>query len=123
MKPSREEYITNRHPFVERGISRQQLVDWFDRNHPGRELPRSACIGCPFRSNAEWKNLRDRDRNEFEDAVFVDNALRRTPRLRNLSAGEMYLNPARIPLQNVDLDSAASRAETGEEECEGMCRI
>ena len=122
MKPSREEYITNRHPFIERGISREQLVEWFDRNYPGRELPRSACIGCPFRSNAEWKNLRDQDPDEFEDAAFVDDALRRMPRLKNLDAGEMYLHSGRIPLREVDLELAVSRTET-EEDCEGMCRI
>ena len=123
MKPSREEYITNQHPFIEKGISRQQLVDWFDRNNPGRELPRSACIGCPFRSNAEWKHLQNQDLSEFEDAAFVDDALRQMPRLSELSDGEMYLNRGRIPLREVNLDTMLTDTEIKEDECEGMCRI
>ena len=123
MKPSREEYITNHHPFIEKGISRQQLVDWFDRNNPGRDLPRSACIGCPFRSNAEWKHLQNQDIREFEDAAFVDDALRRMPRLSELSDGEMYLNKGRIPLREVNLDIMLTSTEINGDECEGMCKI
>ena len=98
-------------------------MDWFDRNNPGRELPRSACIGCPFRSNAEWKHLQNQDPSEFEDAAFVDDALRQMPTLSELSDGEMYLNRGRIPLREVNLDTMLTDTEIKEDECEGMCRI
>ena len=122
-KPSREEYISNRHPLLEMDISRHQLIDWFHRNHPGRELPRSACIGCPYRTNAEWKDLRDQDPDSFEDAANVDWALRNLPSLRAISSVEMFLSNQRIPLREIDLDHTPSGAELHRQECEGMCWI
>ncbi len=122
-KPSREEYISNRHPFLEMDISRHQLIDWFHRNYPGRELPRSACIGCPYRSNAEWKDLRSQDPDSFEDAANVDWALRNVPNLRAISSVEMFLSNQRIPLRELDLDQTHSGAELHRQECEGMCWI
>ena len=122
-KPSREEYIRNRHPFLEMDISRHQLIDWFHRNYPGRELPRSACIGCPYRSNAEWKDLRNQDPDSFDDAAFVDEALRKMPALRAISKVEMFLSNQRIPLRELDLEHVPSGAELHRQECEGMCWI
>ena len=122
-KPSREEYLRNRHPFLEMGISRRQLIDWFQRNHPGRELPRSACIGCPYRTDVEWKHLRDQDPASFEDAANVDWALRNMPDLKAISRVEMFLNSRRIPLREVDLENTPTQAELHRQECEGMCWI
>ena len=122
-KPSREEYISNRHPFLEMGVSRNQLINWFHRNYPGRELPRSACIGCPYRSDAEWKDLRDRDPDSFDDAAFVDDALRRMPNLRTISRVEMFLSNRRIPIRELNLDRTSTTAELHRQECEGMCWI
>ena len=122
-KPSREEYIANRHPLLEMGVSRDQLIDWFHRTHPGRELPRSACIGCPYRSDAEWRDLRDQDPESFEDAAFVDDALRRMPNLRAISRVEMFLSNRRVPVRELQLDSVSTTAELHRQECEGMCWI
>ena len=82
-KPSREEWITNRWPLIEQGYSRAQLFQWFAERYPDRELPRSACIGCPYHSDSEWKYLQENDPISFSEAVFVDRALREMPQLRN----------------------------------------
>lgn len=122
-KPSREEWITNRWPLVEQGYSRAQLYQWFVERYPERELPRSACIGCPYHSNSEWKHLQERDPKSFAEAVFVDRALREMPHLRQLSKGTAYLHRSRQPLDEVDFSSTKDYTEAMQEECEGLCGI
>ena len=122
-KPSREEWITNRWPLVEQGYSRAQLYQWFAQRYPERELPRSACIGCPYHSNGEWKHLKERDPKSFAEAVFVDKALREMPQLRELSKGTAYLHRSRQPLDEVDFSGTKDYTEAMQEECEGLCGI
>ena len=74
-KESREEWATNRYPLIELGFSRAQLLNWFTENYPDRYLPRSSCIGCPYRTDGEWKWLKTNAPESFEEAVFVDRAL------------------------------------------------
>lgn len=124
-KESREEWATNRYPLIELGFSRAQLLNWFNENYPGRYLPRSSCIGCPFRSDAEWKWLKANDPDAFDEAVFVDKALREVPVVRNAITrkGAAYLHRSRIPLADVDFDDTADYDAFMAEECEGLCGI
>ena len=121
-KPSREEYITNRWPLLERDVSRAQARRWLEENHPDREVPRSACIGCPYRTGTEWKHMRETDPESFDDAVRVDMALRE-PALAAISKVSMYLSSQLAPLHRADFDAAPSQADLMQQECEGMCRI
>ena len=125
-KESRDEWITKRYPLIEMEVSRGQLLDWFKRNYPGRDLPRSACVGCPYKSDAEWKWLLEKDPQSFYDAVFVDKALRDVPVVRNAitsNGGKAYLHRSRIPLAEVDFSDTADYDTLMEEECEGLCGI
>lgn len=125
-KESRDEWITKRYPLIEMGVSRGQLLDWFKRNYPGRDLPRSACVGCPYKSDAEWKWLLEKDPQSFYDAVFVDKALRDIPVVRNAitsNGGKAYLHRSRAPLAEVDFSDTADYDTLMEEECEGLCGI
>ena len=63
-------------PLVERQITRsmcQQRLKAFGVPH---EVPRSACVFCPYRSNEEWRWLRDNDPAGFQRAIEIDAALR-----------------------------------------------
>ncbi len=122
-KPSREEWITNRWPLIEQGYNRAQLYQWFRDRYPERELPRSACIGCPYHSNSEWKHLKENDPRSFAEAVFVDRALREMPHLRELSKGTAYLHRTRQPLAEIDFTNTKDYSEAMQEECEGLCGI
>ena len=124
-KASREEWIENRFPLVELGLSRAQLLNWFQEHYPGRYLPRSSCIGCPYHTNAEWKWLRDHDPKSFQDAVDVDHALRSNPIVKNgiSKKGDAYLHRLRIPLAEVDLTGAQDYDSQMLDECEGVCGI
>ena len=124
-KHSREEWATNRYPLIELGFSRAQLFKWFTENYPDRYLPRSSCIGCPYRTDGEWKWLKTNDPEAFEEAVFVDRALREVPVVKNAITrkGYAYLHRSRTPLADVDLEGATDYDSHMVEECEGLCGI
>lgn len=124
-KDSREEWATNYYPLVELGFSRAQLLKWFTENYPGRYLPRSSCIGCPYRTDGEWKWLRDNHPDAFEEAVIVDRSLREVPAVRNAITrkGYAYLHKSRVPLSDVSFEDATDYDSYMMAECEGLCGI
>ena len=125
-KPSRDEWSTNRYPLVELGFSRGQLMNWFQEHYPDRYLPRSACIGCPYKSDAEWKWLKVNSPVEFAQAVTVDRALRETPAVRDgitKNGASAYLHRSREPLADVNLDETQDYDDFMNDECEGLCGI
>ena len=123
VKPSKDEWITNRYPLIENNFTRAQLLNWFNENYPGRYLPTSSCIGCPYHSDAVWKQLKESDPKSFQDAVSVDWSLRNVPTTRGAIKGEAYLHRSRTPLSEVDFSGVASYDDQMLEECEGLCGI
>ena len=122
-KESQEEWITKLYPLIDNNLTRGQLQDWFSLHYPGRVLPKSSCIGCPYHDDSMWKSLKENSPNDFQDAVFIDTALRDIPVLRALVKGEVYLHRSRKPLAEVDFNDVASYEETMIEECEGVCGV
>ena len=124
-KESRVEWASNRYPLIELGFSRAQLLKWFTENYPERYLPRSSCIGCPYRTDGEWKWLKVHEPDAFAEAVFVDRALREIPVVRNAITrkGSAFLHSSRVPLSEVNFDEATDYDSYMAEECEGLCGI
>lgn len=122
-KPNREEWVSKRYPLVQLGFTRGQLLKWFNENYPGRYLPTSSCIGCPYHSDAVWKQLKESDPKSFQDAVSVDWSLRNVPTTRGAIKGEAYLHRSRVPLSEVDFSEVTSYDDQMLEECEGLCGI
>lgn len=125
-KDSREEWARNYYPLIEIGLSRAQLQAWFTENYPDRYLPRSACVGCPYKNDSEWKWMQTNDPKSFQDAVFVDTTLREIPTVRDAitrNGASAYLHRSRIPLGDVDFDSTADYDEIMADECDGVCRV
>ena len=122
-KTSQEEWITKRYPLIEHNLSRGQLQDWFENHYPDRVLPKSSCIGCPYHDDSMWKSLKDNSPSEFQDAVFIDMALRNMPNLTGLVDGEVYLHPSRTPLAEIDFSGVATYEDLMVEECEGVCGV
>ena len=123
VKPSKDEWITNRYPLIENGFSRAQLLNWFNENYPDRYLPTSSCIGCPYHNDSVWKHLKDSDPKSFQEAVFIDQALRNVPATRGAIKGDAYLHRSRTPLVEVDFSDVTSYDNLMLEECEGLCGI
>ena len=125
-KDSREEWARNYYPLIELGLSRAQLQAWFEENYPDRYLPRSACIGCPYKSDGEWKWLQTNDPAAFQEAIFVDQALRSVPVVRDAitkNGAQAFLHRSRTPLMEVDFDSTDDYDQFMAAECEGVCRV
>ena len=123
-KPSREEWIEKRFPLVELGFHRAQLHKWFQKNYPGRTLPKSACIGCPYHSDSVWKDMKENDPSSFMQAIQVDIALRENPNITPLVAGaKAYLHASRKPLALVEFEDTNGYQDQMNEECEGLCGI
>ena len=123
-KPSREEWIEKRFPLVELGFHRAQLHGWFQANYPDRALPKSACIGCPYHSDAVWKDIKENDPSSFMQAIQVDIALRENPNITPLVPGaKAYLHGSRKPLALVEFEDTTGYQDQMNEECEGLCGI
>ena len=120
-KLSRDRWAIFEYPLVERRLVRQAVIDLAAIRFPGRAFPRSACIGCPYRSNAEWRWLRDNDPAGWEDACRTDEQIRVCGRLRGL----VYLHRSCVPLREaiLDDDPVADFGFGMGNECEGMCGV
>lgn len=121
MKPSREAWQLNRWPLIERRMSRRDCLAWL-RRHGYPEPPKSACIGCPFHDDNRWRAIRDDDPAAWADAVGVDQAIRTG--LRGIR-GAVYLHRSAVPLDQVDLSTAAEHGQLDlfGNECEGLCGV
>lgn len=128
MKPSREPWIDHRWPLVDLEMSREDCLEWFGVEYPGQDLPRSACVICPYRSDEHWIELKTSDPSSFQEAVDFDRWLRRSRRnpIRRTIESRPYLHVSRRPLDTVISELAESGPNSGErfdEECEGMCGV
>lgn len=119
MKPSRIGYMVNRWPLTEKRMNRNDCLRWLERNGYG-EPPKSACIGCPFHNDAQWRVLR-KSPNEWRDAMEVDAAIRKQTGFK----GEQYMHRSLVPLDQVDLSTPEDHGQFDlfMNECEGMCGV
>ena len=131
MKDNRTRGFRNRYPLIELGMTRSDCKDWFAKHYPGRVLPRSACSGCPFRSDKEWKNLKDENPLDFAETVEVDATLR-LHAAENGIKGVPYLHSRRKPLDEaveayeraLSLNPQLPGLESGaSNECAGVCFV
>jgi hypothetical protein len=125
VKPSRLSYVTHRWPLIETGMSRQDCLRWCEARGLPRP-PKSACTFCPYRSNAEWRTMRDGDPEAFADAVAIDEAIRPgMPGPRRPKGEAWFVHADRVPLAQVDLSTAEDRGQLNlfNNECEGMCGV
>ena len=117
-------WAEGRFPLFDLEMSRGDCVAYLKKQQIPHEVPRSACVFCPYRSNAEWRHLRDNDPTGWARAVEVDEALRRpgTVANRNLEQS-IYLHRSCLPLVRVDLGEKDVSGGVAGGECEGMCGL
>lgn len=123
VKPSKQAWITLVYPLLDRDLSRAQLYRWFKERYPSRDLPKSACIGCPYHTDQIWADMKQNDPESFQEAVNVEWAMQNVPQSRGALTGTAYLHKSRIPLSQVEFDYAGSQADAMQQECEGLCGI
>jgi hypothetical protein len=127
-KPSRTKWIEHVFPFLNWGIDspdgkvwrRYQIINWLEQNYPDIEVPRSACICCPFHSNKEWRKIKENP-EEWKDACDFDDSIRIDKRGKMKS--RQYLHRSCKPLRDVDIrsDEEKGQGNLWDNECEGMC--
>ena len=128
MKDSREPWVDHRWPLVDIRMTRRDCKEWFVSEYPGRVLPRSACVICPYRSDAHWVELKQTEPESYEEAVEFDRWLRRraTNAIRRLLHDRPYLHSSRRPLESVIAEREIQPLlpiNYFNEECEGLCGV
>jgi len=112
-------------PLVERFITRADAVRYLSGKVP-HETPRSACVYCPYHSDAEWVKIMA-IREDRALAIEVDRALREPGRIVNRGIdGKMYLHRSLKPLEDVIFKPHAADRQLSIgfwQECEGVCGV
>jgi len=117
-------WLRNEYPLVDLKITRKDCIQWCADNGYGQP-PRSACIGCPFKNDDEWRRLRDEMPKEWEDAIDFDYKIRALIEAGNKFYATAYLHRQMKPLDLVDLRTASEQGQDSlfDQECEGMCGV
>ncbi len=95
-------YVQKRYPLLELGWSRSDCERFLRLRNWSTE--KSACIGCPYHGNAQWRHLRDERPTEWADAVEFDEAIRKGSKRGIPLDGEAFLHSSRLPLSIAPID-------------------
>ncbi|WP_082310145.1 hypothetical protein [Nonomuraea sp. SBT364] len=113
-KDARVRYLRNAFPLLDLPGSADNVTGWtrgdclrYLRRAGWGSTPKSACIGCPFHGNRQWRELRDDHPEEWADAVEFDRALRAMP-LRGIKE-KPYLHRSLLPLDQAPIDKVTRR--------------
>jgi hypothetical protein len=105
-------YSRNRYPLLELGMSRDNCYSLLTAHGFG-QTPKSACIGCPFHTNAHWRMIRESPA-DWADAVDFDKQIRGGSARANASGsalrGEMFLHRSMVPLEQAPIDRDSFKA-------------
>ena len=106
------------YPLVDMKWDRVTCHQWMKaKGYP--DAPRSACIGCPYRSNREWREMKEQRPDEWADAVEFDEAMR----CKGGTTGDLFLHSSCVPLSEANLwtDQDKNQMRLWDDECSGMC--
>lgn len=120
VKPSKVLFMRNVYPLIERGMRRYDCLLWLER-HGYPTPPKSACIGCPYTSDARWRERKEREPEEWLQAVEMDRQLRLGD-ARGMNGTE-YMHRSCKPLDEVDFSVDDRQMDLFINECEGVCGL
>lgn len=123
MKPSPHKWIKTEWPLIDARMTRQDCLNWMEaNNYPSP--PRSACVFCPYKSDAEWRRLKTDHRADFLVAVEYEKLLQSSYEQSTALSGIPFLHASRVPLGDVDFsENASKQVDMFNDECEGMCGV
>lgn len=124
MRISKVGWLEHYYPLIfglDHPLHRHDCLRWLDSN--GFPVaPRSACLGCPYHNNQEWRDIQ-RDPVLWRDVVEFDAAIRGQG-LRGAIKSEAYLHRSCKPLPMIDFSTPEERGQQNWlNECEGMCGV
>lgn len=122
MREAQSQWQINRYPLIydfKPPMRRIDCIAWLTA-HGYPVPPKSACLGCPYHSNAEWRAIKNNP-TEWADVVEVDEAIRDLGGMR----GQVFLHRSCKPLTQVNFSTAEERGQMNlfENECLGMCGV
>ena len=111
-KDSGVKYAVNTFPLLELGLTRADAQEYLD-SHGFAAVSKSACVGCPYTSNAGWRNLRDNQPEQWNQAVEFDHAIRAGNARANANGrpllGQAFLHSSLRPLDEAPIDAPPNR--------------
>jgi hypothetical protein len=113
-------------PLIDRMMTRANCLDWLEGKVP-HAVPRSACVFCPFHTDAEWQRLKDAGGTDWARAVEVDHFLRTTGSVANRDMRQtMYVHRFCKPIDEIVFNPRVNSKELQlgfGVECEGVCGV
>lgn len=121
MRQSKYYWIEHWYPLIfglDRPYRRYDCYVWLRSNgHP--DPPRSACLGCPYRTTEEWRVIKE-NKKYFDDVVEFDKKVRN----KGGKKGELFVHQSCKPISEVDFRSDEEKGQLNWiNECEGMCGV
>ena len=130
LKPSNVQFIVHRSPLIEMRWTRKHCTQYLESQ--GLPVPvKSSCVGCPFRTPAEWLEMKQISPDEWEEAVSFDNDNRNNPLAQQTNgkctADQLYIYKHRRqpePLATANLEAHARTQRPDQlylDWCDGPC--
>ena len=123
MKPSRVQYIEHTWPLIDLDMSRDGCKDWLGKK--GYKVPpKSACLGCPYRNESGWREIKNKYPEEFEETCQVEDKLNEANETK-YRYSKQYMHRSLKPLRDVDFRTMEEQGQLNffTDECEGMCGV
>lgn len=123
-KPSKRSEIKHVFPLLDLYMTRNDCLNWM-KNHGYPEPPKSACIFCPFHSDAMWEEVKASD--EWESVVNFERELQRLSALDTVTRGIPFLHRDCVPIDQVmfkpKTNNKLHQFDLFGNECSGMCGV
>jgi hypothetical protein len=115
-------------PLIDLVYTRADCLTYLADKVP-HQTPRSACVFCPYHSDAEWFRLREADPVGWNRAIQIDRALRDGQSVVNQNMRQaIFLHRSCQPLYQVTFDTRPTRRDlqmsmSFAAVCEGVCGV
>lgn len=117
MKPSQEKWITNTWPLIDARMRREDCRIYLEER--GVPVPKkSSCVYCPFKSDSQWKDMKQNHPKEWGEVLDAD---RRIRDMGMKEEGQMFFHKTLKPMDEVDF--AENQMDFFGNECEGYCGV
>jgi hypothetical protein len=114
-------------PLFDEYMTRADCVTYLEKRLPGYTVPRSACVYCPFHSDAEWAAVKENPK-DWARAVETDKAIRDAASVctHDMRATQ-YLHRSCLPLVEIEFKQRPNdkqrKFDFSTFDCEGMCGV
>jgi hypothetical protein len=114
-------------PLFDEFMTRADCVAYLQQRLPDYQVPRSACVFCPYHNDAEWKRVKA-VQADWEKVVAIDKALRDPSSVCFSQMNSVqYLHRSRKPIEDVEFvdrpESKQASLSFSTMDCEGMCGV